>query len=202
MPGAQIVHAVDVVDDRERRDVVEERVDREVAAECVFLRRAERVVVVTRARVVNRAPATPSCDDLLAWLQLPPERRDLDDLVAELDVREPEAAADDPAVAEQLLDLIRVGRRADVEVLGTARQEQVAHAAADEIRDVIELTQAVENLQRVGVDVAARDRVLGARDDARLSHRGHCTKTAASTARKYLCFQAVNRCGACVTMAR
>ena len=64
--------------------------------------------------------------------------------------------------------------------LGRRAEQQVAHAAADEVGDVIELAQAVENLQRVGVDVAARDRVLGARDDPRFDHRRHCTKTAAS----------------------
>ena len=61
--------------------------------------------------------------------------------------------------------------------LGRLRQEEVADAAAHEIGDVIVLPQAIENLQCVRVDVAARDRVLGARDDPRLSHRGHCTKT-------------------------
>ena len=39
-----------------------------------------------------------------------PERRDLDRLGAELDVRQPEPAADDPAVPEQLLDLVRDAR--------------------------------------------------------------------------------------------
>ena len=115
--------------------------------------------------------------DFLARLHLAAERRDLDDLRAELHVREPEAAADDPAVPEQLLDLIRMRRRADVEVLGPAAEQQVADAAADEIGDVVELAQPVENLQRVRIDVAARERVLGARDDPRFDHRRHCTKS-------------------------
>ena len=45
-PGADVVEAADVVDDRARLDVVEERVQREVAAERVLLGRAERVVVM------------------------------------------------------------------------------------------------------------------------------------------------------------
>ena len=49
-------------------------------------------------------------------------------------------------------------RRADVEVLRPAAEQQVADAAADEVRDVIELAEAIEDFQRVGVDVAARDR--------------------------------------------
>ena len=47
-PGADVVQAADVVDDRSRLDVVEERVQREVAPERVFLGRAERVVVVNQ----------------------------------------------------------------------------------------------------------------------------------------------------------
>ncbi len=62
-------------------------------------------------------------------------------------------------------------RRADVEVLRPAAEQQVADAAADEVGDVVGLAQPVEHLERVGIDVAARERVLGARDDPRLSHR-------------------------------
>ena len=56
------------------------------------------------------------------------ERRDLDDLVAEAHVREVEAAPDQPAVAEELADLlgVRVGR--DVEILRAHAEQQVAHA--------------------------------------------------------------------------
>ena len=128
---------------------------------------------VVRRRVVARRVGR----DFLSWLKLSPEGGHLDDLRPELDVSQPESPADDPAIAKQFLDLIRVRRGADVEVLRTPRQQQVPDAAADQIGDVIELSQAIENLQRVRVDVAARDRVLGARNDARLSHRGHCTKT-------------------------
>ena len=60
------------------------------------------------------------------------EGRDLDDLVAEAHVREMEAAADQAAVAEQLLHLVgmRVGR--DVEILRVQAEQQVAHGAADQ----------------------------------------------------------------------
>ena len=79
---------------------------------------------------------------------------------AELDVREAEAPADDPAVAKELLDLMRVRRRADVEILRPAAEQQVAHAAADQIGDVVVLVQPVQDFESVGIDVAARDRVL------------------------------------------
>jgi len=41
--------------------------------------------------------------------------------------------ADDPAVAEELLDLARVRRRPDVEVLRLPTEQEVADAAADEV---------------------------------------------------------------------
>src|SRR6185503_11812962 len=79
--------------------------------------------------------------------------------------------ADNPAVPEQFLDLMRVRRRADVEVFRPPAQKQVADAAADEVGDVIGLAEPVEHFEGVGIDVAARERVLGARNDPRLSHR-------------------------------
>jgi hypothetical protein len=104
-------------------------------------------------------------------IDLPAERRHLDRLRSELDVCKPEPAADDPAVAKQLLDLVGMRRRADVEVLRTPVQQQVTHAAADEICDVIVLVKPVENFERVRIDVAPRDRVLGSRHDGRLNHQ-------------------------------
>ena len=64
--------------------------------------------------------------------------------------------------------------RADVEVLRPAPEQQVADAAADEVGDVVVLMEPVEHLQRVGVDLAARDRVLGARHDDRTVIEPHC----------------------------
>jgi hypothetical protein len=48
-------------------------------------------------------------------------------------VREAEAAPDDPAVAKELLDLVRLGRRADVEVLRPTAEQEIADAAPDEV---------------------------------------------------------------------
>ena len=104
-------------------------------------------------------------------IDLPPEGRDLDRLRAELDVREAEAAADDPAVAKQLLDLVRMRRRADVEILRPPVQQQVADAAADQVRDVVVFVQPIQDFERAGIDVAARNGVRGAWDDGRLRHR-------------------------------
>ena len=98
------------------------------------------------------------------------ERRDLDRLQTELHVREPEPAADDPAVPEQPLDLIRVRVGRDVEVLRKPAQDQVPHAPAHQVRDVIAALQPEQDAERVGIDVPARNRMVRARDDNRLRH--------------------------------
>ena len=74
---------------------------------------------------------------------------------------EAEATADDPAVAKELLDLVGMRGGADVEILRTACEQQVADAAADKVRDVLELAKPVQNLERIRIDVTARDRMLG-----------------------------------------
>ena len=85
-------------------------------------------------------------------------------------MREPEATADDPAIPEQSLDLIRVRVRADVEVLRLTAQQQVPDAATDQIGREIVLVEPVEDPQRVRIDVPARERVALARNDYRDGH--------------------------------
>ena len=122
-PPAKVRHPADVVDDREGRDVVEEPVDREVAAKGVLLGRAEGVVAADRRPCPAlasrsgrlRLPFRARCADGAVCRRrrlhrhLAAERRDLYRLVAELDVRQPETPADDPAVPEDALHLVRVG---------------------------------------------------------------------------------------------
>ena len=145
--GTEIVEPADVIDDRKRSDVVEQGIDREVAAEGVFLGRAKRVVAMEKVRiaagrfsrlVIRRRNAI--LDDLFARLHLPAKRRDLDHFESELHMREPKPPTDDPAVPKQFLDLIRMGRRADVEILGATAEQQVPDASANEIGDVIALS--------------------------------------------------------------
>ena len=50
---------------------------------------------------------------------------------------------------------------------GRRLEQQVANAAADQIRDVVVLVEPVQNFERVGIDVAARNRVLRPRNDGR-----------------------------------
>ena len=142
------------------RDVVEQRVDREVAAEGVLLRRAVGVVAGDQELAGLAA--------LLLGVGIAPEGRDLDDLaVVEVHVDQPEAPADDPRVAEQPADLVRLRVRADVEVLRLAAEHQVAHAPPDQVRHVAGVVQPVEDLEGVGGYVSSGDRMLGPGDDPR-----------------------------------
>ena len=72
--------------------------------------------------------------------------------------------------AEELLDLVRMGGGADIEILRSMSQEQIADAAAHEAGEVVVLVQPVQHPECVGVDLLARDRVLPARHDHRLAH--------------------------------
>ncbi len=142
-------HAADVVQDHLAVHVVEQRVEREVPPPRVLLGRAEDVVVADQLDFVGRG---------LGHGQRRAERRDLDDLLAEVDVGQPEAAADDPAVAKQAPDLVRVRRRGDVEVLGAGAEQKVAHAAADEVGLVARAGQPRGHARRVGVEFVGRHR--------------------------------------------
>jgi hypothetical protein len=152
-PLPEVAEAADPIDDREGGDVVEEGVDREVAPEGVLLRGAEGVVAANEG---------------VAFLGfgLAPEGGHLDDLPAEPDVAQAEPPSHHEAVAEELLHLRRMRRSADVEVLGLPLEQEVAHAAPDEVGHEPVVPQAIENLEGVGVDVLAGDDVLGARQDA------------------------------------
>ncbi len=90
------------------------------------------------------------------------EGGDLDHLVlapAAVDhVHDAKAPADDEGAPEQTLDLLGRGAGGDVEVLGPQAQQQVAHAAADEVGLEAGLLERVHHVQRalvhqLGVDV-------------------------------------------------
>src|SRR6185503_14764040 len=138
----EVPQAARIVDDRKRTNVIKERVYREVTAERILFRRAEGVVAMeqpiglARLGFVHRDAVGGRLRverrELLGG-HLPSERGDLDRRGPEPDVGETEPASDDPAVPEQALDLVRMRRGADVEVLRPALQQQVADAAADEV---------------------------------------------------------------------
>jgi hypothetical protein len=105
-------------------------------------------------------------------LRLAAERRHFDDHVLKDDVHQAEAAADDAAVAEEAADLARMRVRGDVEVLRLPAHQQIAHAAAAQVRAVAAAMQPVEDLEDVFGYAPARDRMLAAVDDCRVPSTG------------------------------
>ena len=99
------------------------------------------------------------------------EGRDLDGLVAELDMGQAESAADDPAVPEERLDLLRMCGGAEVEVLGPSLQQQVSHPPADEVGLEVVLLEPRDDLEGVAVDLPSGDDVFRPRDGRRRPHR-------------------------------
>mgnify|MGYP000884841574 CR=1 FL=1 len=102
------------------------------------------------------------------------KRRHFDDLGAEDDVRQAEAPPDQAAVAEELLDLFGRGAGGDVEILGLASEQQVAHRAAHQIRLEARLVEPIQHPQRARTDVLAGNGMKFTRDDAQDGGiRGH-----------------------------
>ena len=87
----------------------------------------------------------------------------------EMDMGETEPAADETAVAKDLLQLIGLCVRGNVEVLGFTAKQKVAHTAADEIGPVSPLFQTVKHPDGIGTDPFAGDRVLFSGDDRGLN---------------------------------
>ena len=148
----EVLEPAHVVDHREVLDVVEEAVHREVAAVGVRLGRAERVVL--------KRPLRRVLDDLAHRLRILAERGRLDHLLAEADVREAETAADEEAVAERALHLVRLRARAHVEVLRLAPEQEIAHPSPHEIGHVSQPGKTIKDLQRIRIDVFARNAMI------------------------------------------
>src|SRR3546814_10540641 len=106
-------------------------------------------------------------DARAALLTVAAECRHLDDLRTEHHMCQAKAAADQAAVAEQLLYLIGRGVGGHVEILRPQSQQQVAHRAADQVGGVAGLIEAVQHAQRRLADVPAGNDVLVARNDPR-----------------------------------
>jgi hypothetical protein len=63
---------------------------------------------------------------------------------------------------------MRIG--ADVEVLRTPAQQEVADTAAHEVGDVPVLLKSLKDAKGVRINIPARDRMICARDDDRFGH--------------------------------
>ena len=158
-PRLHIVVAADVVAYREILDRVIQRIRGEVAADRIVLDRAVDVVAQQAATLVLFAVAA-------AVIAVGAEGGDLDDLAAIHDMGQAEAAADQPAVAEQRLDLLRRGVGGHVVILRRTADQQVAHGAAYQVATEAGLAQAVEHAQCVLAHLLARQAVLVAGDHA------------------------------------
>ena len=86
-------------------------------------------------------------------------------------MRQTKPATDDPAVAKELLDLVRMGGGPDVEVLRVPAEQEIANTSADEVGDVPVFVQLIKDLERRRIDVPALNRVCSPRHDGRLHHR-------------------------------
>ena len=124
--------------------------------------RAEVVVAGDQQRRRRRLPRRHRREARLAA-----EGRNLHHHFAEQDVHQPEAPADDAGVAEDPADLLRLRVGGDIEILRLAAEQEIAHAAAHHVGEIPRLLQAIEDLQRLFLDPAAGDRVLGTGNDAR-----------------------------------
>ena len=155
----EVAEATYIVDDGEVIDVVEESVDGEVTAKGIFLRGTEGVVLELIEPVgligdgVRRRGLA--------------EGGSLNDLFAKDDMGQAETTADEVAVTELALDFVGARISADIEIFWGTAEKEVADGTADKVSLVTELREAIENLKGIGVDVAARDVVLGSGDDGR-----------------------------------
>ncbi len=170
-----VLVAADVVDDGEVVNVVEEGVEGEVAPPGVLLRRSEHVVAQDLA-VLALDDAGQSRRQLcrsgvrlgrrvVGVIDGRAEGGHLHDLVAEVNVGQPEPAPHQPAVAEDLLDPGGRGIVDHVHVLGPAPQQQVADPAAHDVGRVAVAAQVRQHLEHVRADIPSGDRMLCAGDD-------------------------------------
>ncbi len=110
--------------------VEKEGVDGEVAPPGVFLGGA--VIVVGENHVLRqRFPGFAA----LELVRRAAEGADFDDFLAQMQVRQPEAFADDPdaAAAEDVAHFLRGGGGGEIVVLGPATEQEVADGAADDV---------------------------------------------------------------------
>jgi hypothetical protein len=96
-----------------------------------------------------------------------------DGLIPELEVGETKPAADETAVAKQLLDLFRRGICCNVKILRRSRKQQIADASSDQIGNVSMVAESVEGEQGVTTELLARNVVFAAGDDARIYGLNH-----------------------------
>src|SRR5712691_2936722 len=166
----QVSQAVVVIENGLVGRIVVQGVDREVAPDGVVLARAVDVVAHY---------ATMLIDDMVAFVKPVPavlvglrrgaraKRRDLDRLLAEHDVHQLEAPADQARAPEELVHFLRGCVGGGVEVLRFQAEQKVAHRAADHVGLVAVGLQHLAHLARPVRDRLAADAVLLLRGEPR-----------------------------------
>jgi hypothetical protein len=94
------------------------------------------------------------------------EGGNLDEFVAEMEVGQAEAAADDAAVTKQSFHLTRGSIRDDIEVLGLTPEEEVPDTAPHKPGDEAAAAETIEDLKGIGADLLPGDRMGGTWDYA------------------------------------
>ena len=87
------------------------------------------------------------------------------------DVRQPETPPYQATVAKQTPHLVGQGVGGDVKVLGVPPKDNVAHAAPDQESLKTGFFKPIQNAQGIGGNIGPRDRMIGARNDARRARR-------------------------------
>ncbi|EKD39707.1 MAG: hypothetical protein ACD_75C00314G0002 [uncultured bacterium] len=149
-PPIEIVDAADVIENCAPFDLEKKGIDGEIAASGILAQGAEGVV---------------GSQDLFRSVQVVlaerPQSADLDGLAAlEEDLDQPKAAADGVAVGEEFSELTGPSIRADIEILRSFAEIEIAHAAADQIAGKTGIAQFLEDKERVAVNQLGADRVL------------------------------------------
>ena len=89
-----------------------------------------------------------------------PEGGHFDHVTTKDNVGQAETTANQAAVAEQRLDLLRRRIGCDVEILGRLPEQQIPDSAADQVGLIAPFVQAIEHLECILADLFARNRVL------------------------------------------
>ena len=146
--------------DAEVFNAVIQRVDGEIAPPGVFLETAIDVVA-------QYPPAFIDQHGIITLLTGTAKSGHLDDMPAEMHMRQPEAAADQAAIGKRGPHLLGQGIGGHIEVLGLQAQQDIAHAAADQKCLVVGSLESIEHLERRGGDMGPGQRVFGSAHDHR-----------------------------------
>ena len=154
------MYAVGVIEDALAADIEIQRIDGEVATLGIVFQAAIDVVTQDASALVPRGQMTVFLVVTLGVVGA--ERGHFDDLAAEVHMRQLEAAANHPGIAELGAHLFRRGAGGDVVVLGLHAEQHVAHATTDQVGLVTGVLQALHHIHRIAAELRPLQGVLAA----------------------------------------